>query len=144
MIKFFKIPLIVIQCILLFTSCIDKNSVAGEYSGSWGPWSKIEIILNEDNTYELTTEMTATLPFQVAKKGDINKEYGKWKCNMDYFTNCGDGTGKGRCRELRLYLNNGRSAGTWKVKEGFFGWKFSQYKADDSHKYGYSLHGYFN
>ena len=143
MIKYFKIPLIVIQSLLLFTSCIDKNSVAGEYSGS-ELFSEIEITLNEDNTYELTREWTVTMPFQVAKKGDVNKEYGKWKCNMDYFTSCGDGTGKGRCRELRLYPNSGGRVGYWNVKEGFFGWKFSQYEKDDSHKYGYKLSRYFN
>ena len=143
MIKYFKIPLIVIQCILLFTSCIDKNSVAGEYSGS-ELFSEIEITLNEDNTYELTREWTVTLPFQVAKKGDVHKEYGKWKCNMDYFTNCGDGTGKGRCRELRLYPNIGGTVEYWNVKEGFFGWEFSQYEKDDSHKYGYKRSRHFN
>jgi hypothetical protein len=143
MIKYFKIPLIVIQSLLLFTSCIDKNTVAGEYSGS-GLWHEIEITLNEDNTYELTTEMTATMPFQAAKEGDVFKEYGKWKCNMDYFTDCGDGKGKGRCRELRLLPNNGGKAGYWNVKEGFFGWEFSQYEKDDSHKYGYKRSRYFN
>jgi hypothetical protein len=143
MIKYFKIPLIVIQSLLLFTSCIDKNSVAGEYSGL-ELFSEFEITLNEDNTYELTREWTVTLPFQVAKKGDVHKEYGKWKCNMDYFTSCGDGTGKGRCRELRLYPNIGGTVDYWNVKEGFFGWEFSQYEKDDSHKYGYKRSRYFN
>lgn len=127
MIKYFKIALI-IQGLFLLNSCYNKESVAGEYSGM-SLVSDFDITLNEDGTWKRTDISNGSNPFE--EKGTERTSSGTWKCNMDYFTSCSDGKGKGTCRKLRLRYNNGGKSHTYDVREEFFGWKFVLYADGD-------------
>tara|TARA_B100000963_G_C22604083_1_gene661610 strand:- start:312 stop:719 length:408 start_codon:yes stop_codon:yes gene_type:complete len=127
MIKYIKIAFI-LQVFLLLTSCYDKDSLAGEYSGMCS-LGDIEITLKDDGTFEKTLISDGNSPWGVTgKKGHETTTYGVWKCDMKYFTSRYNG--KGTCRKLWMKVNNSSSSNTFDVEENWWGWHFVDRASD--------------
>ena len=125
--RYFKLAFY-LQFVFLLNSCYDSDSLAGDYSGMCS-LGDLEIILNEDGTYEQTLISNGISPWGVTgKEGTETTTYGTWKCDMDYFTSRYDG--KGTVRKVRLRNNNGGRSTTYDVEENWWGWHFVKRASD--------------
>ena len=79
MIKYFKIPLIVIQSLLLFTSC--NTGIDGRYKQMYSHIGSGEFYFDKDGTYTYEIEWNdnpSIMGTGGTKKGDKGKDKGTW------------------------------------------------------------------